>query len=73
MAQSFAGRKESIGVVRWLKLLFIYSQVECHPIHLGHILVDYIAHQGQYVCLSMIFAGPYLTCLIRVIGLMDGL
>lgn len=54
------GRVDNTGVVGWQELLFLYSMTEHRPIHLGYMLADFIAHQGQYVRLCMIFSGPYI-------------
>jgi len=41
------------------------------PLHLGHIVAEYIRHQGQYARVGVIFCGPYITRLIIGIGLLD--
>lgn len=40
-------------------------------IHLGHIVADYVHHQGQYAKVSVLFSGPYITGLIMGMGLLD--
>lgn len=73
IGRSFTRRGESTEVVGWQELLFLFSLVEHHPIHLGYVLEDLITHQGQHVCLGTIFVDSYITQLIRGMGLGDRL
>ena len=52
-------------------LNIIFNMFERYPIHLRHLFADLIAHQGQYAHLGMIFVGPYITLLIRGMGLLE--
>lgn len=61
LALSNAGRVDSTGVVGWQELYLLQSMVDCRSIHLGHVLADFLAHQGQHVRLRTIFTGPYVT------------
>lgn len=64
IAHSFACRADNSGVVGWQELLFLYKLVERGPIHFGYALTEFIAHQGQHICLGVIFTIPYITSLI---------
>lgn len=46
ITHSFVGLSDNTGVVGQHELLFLYSMTERHPIHLGYMLVDFIAHLG---------------------------
>lgn len=70
---SFAGRGDNTGVVGRKELLLLFSLVEHRSIHLGYALADFIARHGQHVRLGTIFAYPYITCLIRGMGMADRL
>ncbi|KAH7659753.1 hypothetical protein IHE45_16G050900 [Dioscorea alata] len=72
MSRSISGRGDSTGVLSRQELLYLYSMVESEPLHLGHIVADYIRHQGQYPRVGVIFAGPYITRLLIGLGLRDG-
>lgn len=61
MASTFASREDSTGVVMQHEFLFLYNLVEHRPIHLGYVLANFLAHQGQHVCPGAIFADPYIT------------
>lgn len=62
MARSFTGKANSTGVVGRQELLFLYSLVKHHHIYLDYVLVDFIAHQGQHICLGTIFSSThYMT------------
>lgn len=50
-------------------MLYLYSMTKRRLLHLEFILVEFLTHQGQHTRLSTIFAGPYITCLIRGVGL----
>lgn len=52
-------------MVGWQELYLMQSMVDYCPIHLGHMLVDFLAHQGQHVGLSAIFTELYITRLMR--------
>lgn len=45
--------------------------VDYHPIHLGHVLANFLAHQGQHMHPSAIFVGPYVTRLMQEMGLLE--
>lgn len=38
---------------------------------MGHILLEYLLHQGQYARVGVLFSGLYITRLIMGMGLMD--
>ena len=71
LTRTIAGRADSTSVVTRSDLLLLYSIVERLPIHLGYIMADLISHQGHYPRLAKIFTGPYITRLIRGMGLID--
>ena len=43
---------------------------QLEPAHIGYAMVDYIHHQSQYRYMGVLFAGTYITRLIREMGLM---
>lgn len=43
------------------------------PLHLGHIIAEYLRHQGQYARVGVLFSGPYITRLIMGMGLLDAI
>lgn len=45
--------------------------VDRRPIHLGHVLPNFLAHQCQHVRLSAIFTGPFVTRLVQGMGLLE--
>lgn len=45
---SFAGRGDSIGVIRRQELLFLFSLVEHPLIHVGYVFIDFITYQGWH-------------------------
>lgn len=51
--------------------MILYSIVECQPIHLGHLIVVLLAHQGTLICFGVIFTEPYITHMIRSLGLIE--
>ncbi|KAJ0967993.1 hypothetical protein J5N97_024910 [Dioscorea zingiberensis] len=65
VSRTIAGRTDSTGVVTVSDRFLLYSIFERTPIHLGYVLADYIAHQGQSHKHKHIIAGPYITRLIR--------
>lgn len=48
----------------------MFGIVEQHPIHLGHLVAEAFLRQGQRTKLGAIFVGPYMTRLIRCMGLL---
>ena len=71
LSRSIGGRSDSTGVVTRTDLLMLYSIVERYPIHLGHLFATLIAHQGISIRLGSIFVGPYITRMIRGLGLIE--
>lgn len=49
----------------------LYSIIERYPIHLGHLFAELFVNQGTYTRLGSIFAGPYITHMIRGMGLIE--
>lgn len=54
-------------------LLYLYSMVQNEPIHLGHIVAEYLRHQSQYAKIGVLFSGAYITRLIMGISLLDAI
>lgn len=52
-------------------LLMLYCILECNPLHMGHFFTDILAHQGKFVHLGAIFTRPYITQMIRGMGLIE--
>lgn len=73
IAQSFAGRANSQGVVGKQELLYLYSRTQRKPLYLGFILAEFLSHQGQHTRLSSIITGPYITHFIQGIWLIGEL
>ncbi|WP_375706372.1 hypothetical protein, partial [Bartonella sp. CL2QHWL] len=71
LARGVGGRSDSTGVVSRADLLMMYSILERYPIHLGHLFAELISHQATSTRLGAIFAGPYITRLIRGLGLIE--
>ena len=69
--RSIGGRQDSTGSVTRSDLLMLYSIIEHYPIHLGHLLAELLYHQGTHSRLGAIFAGPFITRLIKGMGLLD--
>lgn len=65
------GRLDLTGVGSLSDLLMLYNIFERYPLHLGYFFANMLAHQGYYVCLGAIFTGPYITRLIRGMGLIE--
>lgn len=47
--------------------------VQSKSLHLGHILAEYLPHQGQYARVGILFSGPYITQLFITMGLLDAI
>lgn len=57
------------GVVSCANILMLYSIIEHYPLHMENLITEVLAHQGQFVHLQTIFVGPYITQMIRGMGL----
>lgn len=73
MARSFSWQASNTSVVGRQELLFLHSLTKHHPLHLRYVLAKFIIHQGKHTLLGTIFVRPYITRLIRGVGLMDWL
>lgn len=67
------GRGNNTGVLSRQELFYLYLKVQSEPLHLRHILSEYLYHQGQYAKVRVIFLGPYITRLIMGMGLVDAI
>lgn len=68
-SHGIAGRNDSTGEITRADLLMLYSTTERYPINLGRLCADLLVRQGTYARLGAIFAGPYVTRLMRGMGL----
>lgn len=59
-----------MGMVLCTNLLMVYSILERYPLHMGHLFAEILSHKGKFIRLGAIFAGPYITRLIRGMRLM---
>lgn len=66
-------RGDSTGVLSRQELLYLYLMVQRQPLHLGHIVAEYLRHQGLYGWISVLFFGPYIMRLIMGMGLLDAI
>lgn len=71
LSRSVNGYGDSTKVLSRQALLYLYSIVHSEPLHLRHILVEYLRHQGEYARIGVIFSKPYITRLITGMGLLD--
>lgn len=49
------GCGDNTGNLRRQELLYLYFMVQSEPIHLRHILAEYLCHQDQYARVGVIF------------------
>lgn len=47
------------------------NKISQESIHIGHALACLLRHQSQDACLATIFLGPYITSLVRGLGLIN--
>jgi len=66
-----SGRGDNTGVLSRQELLYLYSMEHRVPLHMGHVVAEYLRHQGQYARVGAIFSGPYITRLIMGMGLVE--
>lgn len=71
LSRSMIGQADNTAVLSKQDILYLYSMVRNIPIHLGHIVADFLGHQGQFTRVGVLFASPYVTRVILGLGFLD--
>ena len=69
LAQSINATRDSPGVVGEHDLFYLYSMRERYPIHLGYAVANFIMGQAQRRKTAALYAGHFITHLVRGMGL----
>lgn len=72
LSDTLTGCGDSTGVVSHRDFDFLRSIVDGFHLHLGYEAAVYIAHYGTSPYNSILFFGPYITQIIRHMGLLQG-
>jgi len=70
LSHTITGRGDSTGVVSLRELDMLMSMVDGFHLHLGFEVAYYIHRQGTNPRIGAIFVGPYITRIIRSMGLL---
>ena len=73
LAQTINAMRDSPGVVGEQDLLYLLSMRERYPIHLGYAVANFIHTQAHRKKTAALYAGHYITRLVRGMGLFDHL
>jgi len=53
-----------------MDLLIMYSMINHYPLNLAYVVAECISRHNQHPPVGIIFAGPYITRLVRGLGAM---
>lgn len=73
LSRSVNGCGDSNGVICRQELLYLYWIIHSEPLHLGHIVAEYLHYQSQYIRVRVLFVGLYITRLVVGMGLLKAI
>lgn len=69
LSRAIGGQSDNTGVITGSNLLMLYIIIKRYSINLGHLLADLVMYKWTFASLKSIFVGPYITSMIRGMGL----
>lgn len=72
LSHTLTRRRDSAGVISHRDFNFLLSMIDGFHLHLGYEVVVSISHQGTDPHIGALLVSPYITCLIRRMGIMEG-
>lgn len=72
LSHTLTRRNDSIGVISCGDFNFLLNMIDGFYLHLGYEVAVSILHQGTDPRIGALFVGPYITHLIRCMGILKG-
>lgn len=70
LSHTLTSHGDSTGIINRRDFDFLLCMLDRFYLHLGYDVVVSIAHQGMDPCISTLFVGPYITLMIRGMGIL---